>query len=309
MSGYLQRLASSVLSPGGSIHPVLTPVFSPSSSSMGPENIGEERVASSSNEPSNNIREESPMARPELVPPAAARNIPDTEPPAAISSDPLALQPSPKSERKARAVPIEEDRTSFKPLVNKDQIEKAEKPPVSSMKAKQEAPGLAKLEDTSAKNNGAEVIRQPGTPVFDVSPQPAIASTADKAMLKPNVEPVSEESVPSRTSENATQSRDAGKPEIAFGDSYTPLVAEYAARTDALKIFAATTRPALPDVRREAGSSRGFREPEREPDEIQIHIGRIEVTAAPPAAVRPAPKPERKALSLDDYLKRKRGRA
>jgi hypothetical protein len=308
MSGYLQRLASSVLSPGGSIHPVLTPVFSPPSSPMGPENIGEEMVASPLNEPSSN-REESPMARPELVPPAAARNIPDTEPPAAISSDSSALQPSPGSERKARTVPIEEDRASFKPLVNKEQIEEAEKPPVSSMKAKQDAPALAKSEDTSAKNNAAGVIRQPGTPVFDVSPPPAIASTADKAMPKSGVEPVSEESIPSRTSANATQSKDAGKPEIAFGDRYTPLVAEYAARTDAPKIFAATTKPALTDAKREAGSSRGFREPEREPDEIQIHIGRIEVTAAPPAAVRPASKPERKALSLDDYLKRKRGRA
>ena len=43
-----------------------------------------------------------------------------------------------------------------------------------------------------------------------------------------------------------------------------------------------------------------------EPDEIQIHIGRIEVTAVPPApAIRPAPKPPRHvAPSLDEYLRR-----
>jgi hypothetical protein len=45
----------------------------------------------------------------------------------------------------------------------------------------------------------------------------------------------------------------------------------------------------------------------REPDEIQIHIGRIEVVAVPQQqAVRPAAKSSRKSPSLDDYLKRGR---
>lgn len=48
--------------------------------------------------------------------------------------------------------------------------------------------------------------------------------------------------------------------------------------------------------------------PAREPDEIQIHIGRIEVTAVQQAA-RPAPTPARKAMSLDEYLSRRDGRA
>jgi hypothetical protein len=47
---------------------------------------------------------------------------------------------------------------------------------------------------------------------------------------------------------------------------------------------------------------------EREPDEIQIHIGRIEVTAVQPPAPR-APKPPDKAISLDAYLERRNGRA
>jgi hypothetical protein len=42
----------------------------------------------------------------------------------------------------------------------------------------------------------------------------------------------------------------------------------------------------------------------RDRDEIQIHIGRIEVTAVPQAPARPAPRPARKTLSLDEYLKR-----
>ena len=42
----------------------------------------------------------------------------------------------------------------------------------------------------------------------------------------------------------------------------------------------------------------------RERDEIQIHIGRIEVTAVPLAPARAASKPARKTLALDEYLKR-----
>ncbi|HTA23107.1 MAG TPA: hypothetical protein VK763_06210 [Terriglobales bacterium] len=48
---------------------------------------------------------------------------------------------------------------------------------------------------------------------------------------------------------------------------------------------------------------------ERERDEIQIHIGRIEVTALPPSQARPAPQPLRKGLDLEEYLKRSDRRA
>jgi hypothetical protein len=47
---------------------------------------------------------------------------------------------------------------------------------------------------------------------------------------------------------------------------------------------------------------------EREPDKVEIHIGRIEVTAVPQEAPRPAPARPRKSLDLGDYLKRRDGR-
>ncbi|HEX4004736.1 MAG TPA: hypothetical protein VHX60_01045 [Acidobacteriaceae bacterium] len=71
---------------------------------------------------------------------------------------------------------------------------------------------------------------------------------------------------------------------------------------------------------RNAAASQGNRNPgnprqtatapaQREPDEIQIHIGRIEVTAVPPpAAQRPTPRDQHKSVSLDDYLRRRNGR-
>jgi len=46
-----------------------------------------------------------------------------------------------------------------------------------------------------------------------------------------------------------------------------------------------------------------------QPEEIQIHIGRIEVLAVPQAVSRPAAAPARKGLSLDEYLSRRNGRS
>jgi len=42
----------------------------------------------------------------------------------------------------------------------------------------------------------------------------------------------------------------------------------------------------------------------REPDEIQIHIGRIEVTAVQQTYAQTATKPVRKGMNLDEYLRR-----
>ena len=99
--------------------------------------------------------------------------------------------------------------------------------------------------------------------------------------------------------------RDAGV------QSYVPLI--HPRRSEAH-----STRPETP---RFSTETRGRREAstnvtadgrltraEREPDEIQIHIGRIEVTAVQPPAPR-APKGPDKAISLDAYLERRNGRA
>ncbi len=57
--------------------------------------------------------------------------------------------------------------------------------------------------------------------------------------------------------------------------------------------------PAVKPQRNQAASS----------DDIQIHIGRIEVIAVPPPAPRPVPAPARKSLSLDEYLQGSHGRS
>jgi hypothetical protein len=57
-------------------------------------------------------------------------------------------------------------------------------------------------------------------------------------------------------------------------------------------------------------SSRRTATNNQKPDEIQIHIGRIEVIAAPPPMARPpAPSSRRGSQSLDEYLRRRDRRA
>jgi hypothetical protein len=66
----------------------------------------------------------------------------------------------------------------------------------------------------------------------------------------------------------------------------------------------------------EGQSMRSLRDPElrvaapaREPDEIFIHIGRVEVAAVQQPAARPAPAPQRRSVDLSDYLRRGSGRS
>jgi hypothetical protein len=66
---------------------------------------------------------------------------------------------------------------------------------------------------------------------------------------------------------------------------------------------------AVPSTGPTADSTRSFAAPSRLSDEVEIHIGRIEVTAVHPSPIRAAPaKSPRRAPTLDDYLKRRDGR-
>jgi hypothetical protein len=59
-----------------------------------------------------------------------------------------------------------------------------------------------------------------------------------------------------------------------------------------------------------ADAAQSFASRSRATDDIEIHIGRIEVAAMQAAPIRSAPdKPPRRATSLDEYLKRRDGSA
>jgi len=87
----------------------------------------------------------------------------------------------------------------------------------------------------------------------------------------------------------------------------------FAARTDdSLRAFPAVgERPPLFATTTHARgetATRASRRTSSEPDDVHIHIGRIEVTAVQAAPPQP-PKPRRAATSLAEYLQRRNGRA
>jgi hypothetical protein len=95
------------------------------------------------------------------------------------------------------------------------------------------------------------------------------------------------------------------------GEPYTPLLPPIAHTADAeVEIFRPSQTIVSAALKKETfGVPRRAVASEHEPDEIQIHIGRIEVTAVPQTAPRPAVVPASKSINLDEYLKRGRGRA
>jgi hypothetical protein len=81
-------------------------------------------------------------------------------------------------------------------------------------------------------------------------------------------------------------------------------------------LIAAALKPSPPPLtsrspgKPNADAAKSFASRSRATDDIEIHIGRIEVAAMQAAPIRSAPaKPLRRAASLDEYLKRRDGSA
>jgi hypothetical protein len=272
MSGYLQRMASSALSPGGSIRPILGSMFSRSTYRRTPEDIPGKGSVSS------------------LIGPERAA------PPAAAAPD-SALEPGLSG--------------SFNPLVNESQQRNVERPVVFSMEMSN---GDARSDEPPnlAAQNKHEIVtlRQhaPGNQGAGLQPPlPTVTPISGNAKQTGSTEPISE---PDALAARA-QKNDVEKSEAPDKIRYHPLMTAGGSNADGPAALWRVSSPLTPSVRKEAkgnlSSSSGS--PEREPDEIQIHIGRIEVTAVAQAMPRPVPPPVRKSISLDDYLKRGDGRS
>ncbi len=87
--------------------------------------------------------------------------------------------------------------------------------------------------------------------------------------------------------------------------TFTPLIRQDVGRHDSQEIFAREAKALAATARGNSTTSSRSAPAQREPDEIQIHIGRIEVTAVPQAPVRTVTKPSRKGMNLEEYLSRR----
>jgi len=129
---------------------------------------------------------------------------------------------------------------------------------------------------------------------------------SEAASFQPLLPPVkAEESEIDESKSEHTTVVEIEKKDMASVRRYSPLMTEVMVRS---------IHPAMPSPRANRIASAAVRREfshraEPEPDDIQIHIGRIEVTAVQQAPTRPALKPVRKGQSLDEYLKHRDRRA
>jgi hypothetical protein len=233
MSGYLARLALSTRNPGGSIRPVLRPLFSAPGHA---ETLGHGRVADgylSSDE--SELAEASP--REGIEPPG----------PSYVPLNPKAADAR-RATRIAAAEPRETAGASEDPLPDRTETVQTSYPAPEQVGERRSEAGNAERTPRQPRRHSESLI--PAEPFQPIATQP--------------------EPGPARAKRDAN-TLGAIRPQLPDGD------------------------PGRRQVRsREAG-----------PTEIEIHIGRIEVTAVPQTPQPPPTKPPAKSSSLDAYLNRR----
>jgi len=316
VSGYLQRIALSAVKPGGSIQPILDPVFCP------PNFVNEHEDYS--------LEKPQPVTAPgpsEFVPRGEFRPSNDTTNARAIS----APEPAPKFLQSANSIntpiPTETSNRLFTPLVpgpkeagqtlitpvlppkHSDQhLEQAQKPrreTTGESAPRQEVE--AKVEEIVSRES-ANLIKPPiptqNRLLTPLVPGPKENAKIFIAPLLPAKDSNERQERPLKPRREIT----ASPPPQKIGGQ-TEEIAQRAPVTKQTSRKLAGHAPSMfttsADRSERMGTHRG-RPTRPEPDEIQIHIGRIEVVAVPPPPTPPAPlKPQRSTPSLDEYLRRR----
>jgi hypothetical protein len=274
VTGYLQRLALKTVQPGKSIQPILGSLFSRPNLRIEAEPVSLETAET-------------------VVQPARTEFVAHAGPPPPLGDPgvytirtpedgPMVMEPTASVE-----APISTSkRTSLVPV----QKEKAERPEIASTESsasiKTPTPTLGRLNRTLAPGPQEKMK----TPVVSVS-RPNPADHRQEAQNLPG-EPM----------------RALPDQRIFEPKELAPSVA--VTQRNLEEVVPPLANPTTAANKKEGMSSRSTRPAQREPDEIQFHIGRIEVIAVPPAPPA-ATNPKRKhgAPSLDEYLRRSSRRA
>jgi hypothetical protein len=299
-------MTASVLNSDRAVHPVLGSIYSAATQRRTPENFAEENVISSPTRIESVAmppeEQSGSSARADLAAPAStASNLREAAIAPLISTVPAFRNMAAPAERaapKASAGSAAGDRPSFQPLVSKGE-RRTEKLTVKM-----------NYEDGGVHQPSEAASREVETTSLSASNASSLRNvTSDSGKAKQSEEPASAAKTSFKTVASKTAPETGEKP-AAVRQPYQPLVAENLPRLP--KLFPEAANAFASDAKREEarrGATRYRGQVEREPDEIQIHIGRIEVVAVPPPAPVREVKPTTKSLSLDDYLKRGNGRA
>ena len=152
-------------------------------------------------------------------------------------------------------------------------------------------------------NKIAQKVPQAATTITVTNSQPLLTSDGPPPTLPAAAQSAEPDSLAVQPSTKRTQRQSRGPG--ANIPVYVPLLNTMpsVSRSESIE----TKTPACSDARMSQRRVRQSSVPAAAggPDEIQIHIGRIEVTAVPPPAATPTPKRATKGLSLQEYLKRR----
>ncbi len=273
MSGYLHRLAASAIQPQPRVHPFVESIYPA---------VRREKAL----EFSPVIQAAQPSVRASSSEPTGQRSVPEAEAPvfrpdsrpARSASPPSSLQPTLRlGEGELPVEAISASSEAFQPLL----------PQLVMRPQETESPRSAAARES---DTAAESAARPAGPTSSS----AAASESFRHAVTPLRRWTFESILESITAERASAGQVSSEnPQCAV-----------AARRD-LPVFSAraASRPAAASI------APARRTAPLQPEDIQIHIGRIEVTAVPPQAPCAVPAAARKGLTLDEYLRGSNGRA
>jgi hypothetical protein len=262
MSRFLQRVIATVQSPGGSIHPMLGSIYSPT--------------------PRPGLPEDAPAV------PSSREQGPETTPAAARSGGRRSGDRWSGMDSAGRPQGAAETHAAFDSRLETVDPERRAAEDVGRTAARGPAQSRAPLVNASIDETRDQAASR------NEAASRAAATLNSASALRNSI---------SDHGDDAAQTADAaaGGRNTRTTDRYAPAggIAPVASSVRSRNAAAGEAHDGLHRSRPAA----------READEIQIHIGRIEVTAAAPAPARAAAAKPRPSPSLDEFLKRRPGRA